>query len=490
MSNAPAAKASNYKSAIQPTRAENFPEWYQAVVKEADLAESSAVRGCYVIKPYGYGMWENIQRELDARIKECDVQNAYFPLLIPVEYLSKEAEHVDGFAKECAVVTHHRLEKGPDGKLIPASPLEHPYVIRPTSETIIGETIKNWIQSYRDLPCKLNQWCNVMRWEMRPRVFLRTAEFLWQEGHNCLETADGSREDALLMLSVYKDLMENCLALPVMEGEKTADERFPGAIATYTLELMMQDGKALQGCTSHDLGQTFSKSCDIKFQGRDGKEQHAWTTSWGLTTRTIGAILMAHGDDDGAIMPPVVATYQVAIIPFLKDDAGKDALLGYCNKVKTALKAKGIRVSLDASDVRASNKTWDAIKKGIPLRVEIGEKEMAEGNVTHIRRDLGKDSKQTVSVDEFVNNAERLLQDIHKSMFEKAKAFRDSHIFDVKTVDEVRDFFKADKAGFVRADVSILEDKALEAVRKEFAITPRCIPFSDSGKKVLLGKSY
>ena len=305
------------KTAITPTREKDFPEWYQQVIKAADMAESSPVRGCMIIKPYGYAVWENMQRIFDDRIKECGVQNAYFPLLIPLEFISREAEHVDGFAKECAVVTHHRLEEGEDGKLIPAGKLEEPYVIRPTSETIIGDSMARWVQSYRDLPLKLNQWCNVMRWEMRTRMFLRTSEFLWQEGHNAFENEDQAREDMHKMIGEYADFAENSLALPVIRGFKTADERFPGAKDTMTIEVMMQDGKALQAGTSHYLGQNFAKSCGIKFQDREKQEQYAHTTSWGISTRLIGAMIMTHGDDDGMIMPPRIAPYPLVIIPFV-----------------------------------------------------------------------------------------------------------------------------------------------------------------------------
>jgi len=488
----PAAKAAAPKTAISPTRDEDFPLWYQEVIKQADMAENAPVRGCMIIKPYGYAVWENIQKHLDARIKDNDVQNAYFPLLIPIEYLSKEAEHIDGFAKECAVVTHHRLEKNADGKLVPAPSalLPEPFVIRPTSETIIGETLSGWIKSYRDLPYKLNQWCNVMRWELRPRIFLRTTEFLWQEGHNCFETADEARADSLKMLDVYREFMENCLALPVFAGEKTADERFPGAIATYTVEAMMQDGKALQAGTSHDLGQTFSKSANIKFQGRDGKEHFAHTTSWGVSTRTIGGLIMTHGDDDGVIMPPVVAPYPVVIVPFIRDDAGKSAVFEYCQKLAAQIKSAGFRVHLDLTEERSGNKIWKYVKSGVPLRVEVGEKEMAAGQVTHTRRDIGKDSKQTVPVAQFLAELPELLQSIQDGLLARATKFRDAHVFDVKSVAEIAEFYRAEKMGFVRADTAILNDPKFAEVRKEFSLSPRCMPFADNGQKVLIARSY
>ncbi len=489
--NNPAPKSNKPQTAITPTRADDFPGWYQAVIKAADMAENSSVRGCMVIKPYGFALWENIQKYFDAIIKELDVQNAYFPLLIPMSYLAKEAEHVEGFAKECAVVTHHRLEQGPNGGLIPAesAKLEEPLIIRPTSETIIGESMAKWVQSYRDLPLKLNQWCNVLRWEMRTRLFLRTAEFLWQEGHNAFETYDDAKEDALKMVHAYADFAEQYMAIPVFRGEKTEDERFPGAINTYAMEAMMQDGKALQAATSHNLGQNFAHSSEIKFQGREGKEEFAWTTSWGMSTRTIGGMIMVHGDDDGMIMPPRLAPVQIQIIPVMKDDRDQ-ALLDYCDALKKQLKAKGLRAAVDSSEARTPDKMWGCVKKGVPIRVEIGGREMAEGKLTHVRRDIGKDSKATVSVDEFVNGAEKLLAEIHDALFARAKKFRDEHVFEVKTIKEVAEFFAAEKVGFCKVDTALLQEKEWETVKKEYSLTPRCMPFEFNGAKVLIAKSY
>lgn len=479
------------KTAVMPTREENFPEWYQSVIKAADMAENAPVRGCMVIKPYGYALWENIQRALDEMIKEAGVQNAYFPLLIPLSFISREAEHVEGFAKECAVVTHHRLEKGPKGDLIPApeSKLEEPFIIRPTSETIIGDSMSKWVQSYRDLPLKLNQWCNVMRWEMRPRMFLRTTEFLWQEGHNAFETAKEAHENAMKMLEVYQRFYEEFMAIPGLPGEKTPDERFPGANNTYTYESMMQDGKALQSCTSHDLGQNFAYSCSIVFQGRDGQQHHAYTTSWGLSTRSVGGLIMTHADDDGMIMPPEVAPQQVVILPVIRDE-GAAEVMAACERLAVQLKSKGIRVYLDATDRRTPDKMWDAIKKGIPLRVEIGAREAQAGQVTHVRRDIGKDSKETCGADEFVNKAQNILDAVQKGLLDRARSFMNSHIFDVKSVGEAREFFKADKVGFVRMDAALLDDPAFAGIKKELSVTPRCLPFADGGKKVVIGKSY
>ncbi|PZP56413.1 MAG: proline--tRNA ligase [Micavibrio aeruginosavorus] len=485
------AHGKNSKSAISPTREENFPEWYQEVVKVADLAENSPTRGSMIIKPNGYALWENIQRALDDLIKAEGVQNAYFPLLIPLSFIAKEAEHIDGFAKECAVVTHHRLEAGPDGKLIPApdAKLEETFVIRPTSETIIGDAMARWTQSYRDLPLLLNQWANVMRWEMRTRLFLRTSEFLWQEGHNAFETAEEGNRDARKMLEVYNDLYENWFAIPGFKGEKTPEEKFPGAVNTYTIEGMMQDGKALQMCTSHDLGQTFSKSCNIKFQGRDGKEQLAWTTSWGLTTRSIGAMIMSHGDDDGLIMPPKLAPTQVMILPIIKDESGAGPVLEYAQTLAKRLKEIGVRAKVDTSDARAPDKMWDAIKKGVPVRVEIGAREVEQNALTFVRRDIGRDSKESCSPDEFVARIQDVLSQSHNYLYKRAYDFTRSKVKETKTIAEIQEFFKSE-IGFAKAPISVLTDGAYEAVRKEYSLSSRCLPFEDEGQTVLIGKSY
>lgn len=479
------------RTAITPTRDEDFPQWYQEVIKAADMAENSPVRGCMIIKPYGYGVWENMQRIFDGMIKKLGVQNAYFPLLIPLSFMSREAEHVDGFAKECAVVTHHRLETDSDGKLRPApeAKLEEPFVIRPTSETIIGDSMSKWIQSYRDLPMKLNQWCNVMRWEMRPRLFLRTSEFLWQEGHNAFETEEEAREDTLKMLDAYAEFAENSLAIPVIKGEKTADERFPGADMTTTIEAMMQDGKALQAGTSHYLGQNFSKSCGIKFQGRDEAEHFVHTTSWGISTRLVGAMIMTHGDDDGMIMPPRVAPHQVGIIPIIRDESDTDKIMNYTRDLVEKLEERGIRVHLDDSENRTGDKMWGMIKKGVPIRVEIGGREVDEGALTHVRRDLGRDSKATSSVDEFVSGVSAILDAIHDELFARAKKIRDENIHDVADLAALEVFFKGDGFGFARLDLSLIEDGEYERIKKDLGLTSRCMPFSDE-TKVLVGKAY
>jgi prolyl-tRNA synthetase len=483
----------NSKTAITPTRDENFPEWYQNVIKAADMAENAPVRGCMIIKPYGFAVWENIQKHFDKMIKAEEVQNAYFPLLIPMSYIAKEADHIDGFAKECAVVTHHRLSKNEKGELGPDkdSVLTEPMIIRPTSETIIGESMKNWVQSYRDLPLKLNQWCNVMRWEMRPRIFLRTTEFLWQEGHNAFATAEEADKDARRMLDVYADFIENYLAVPVIPGSKTPDERFPGAIETYTVEAFMQDGKALQSATSHNLGQTFAHSSDIKYLASDGVLKHAWTTSWGMSTRTIGGLIMVHGDDDGMVMPPKIAPYQVVILPFIKDDADKAKILEFCEKVKKDLIAKDISVQVDKSDARSSDKMWSAIKKGVPVRLEIGAREIEEGQLVFTRRDLGKDGKVKVSVAECAAKIGEALEAMQKDLLAKARERMAGMVKEVKTLKEVREFFAAEQQGGVKIDYSLLKDSAeWAAIKGEFAVTTRCLPFADGGTKVILAKAY
>lgn len=485
-------KQQNSKTAITPTRAEDFPEWYQEVIKAADMAESSPVRGCMTIKPYGWALWENMTAIFDKWLKDYGIQNAYFPVLIPVSYLSKEAEHVDGFAKECAVVTHHRLEKSPEGGLVPApaAKLEEPYVVRPTSETIIGEAMSRWIQSYRDLPMKLNQWNSVFRWEMRTRIFLRTSEFLWHEGHCAFETAEESKQDTLHVMGLYKKFFEEYLAFTGFEGNKTAEERFPGAINTVAFESMMQDGKALQAATTHDMGQNFAKSIGIKFSGRDGKEAFAHTTSWAYSTRAIGGMIMVHADDDGMIMPPRVAPIQVVIIPVTKDDGTAGAVLEFCDKIAKDLKKAGYAVKLDDRDMRTPDKMWESIKKGIPVRVEIGAREMEANSLTFVRRDLGRDSKKTVTVLEFMGTIQSVLDSMHDGLLSRHRAFTRENTFDVASVSDVHDFYGAGKMGFARVSIDMLNDPALAKVRDEYKLSTRCMPFEDEGRKVLLAKSY
>jgi prolyl-tRNA synthetase len=486
-------KVKQAKTAITPTRAENFPEWYQTVIKAADLAENAPVRGCMIIKPYGYAIWENIQKQFDAMIKAESVKNAYFPLLIPLSFIAKEAEHIDGFAKECAVVTHHRLAKNDKGELAPDpnSQLAEPMIIRPTSETIIGEAFSKWVQSYRDLPLKINQWANVMRWEMRPRIFLRTAEFLWQEGHNVFGTDAEADQDARRMLEVYREFLENYLAIPVIPGCKTPEERFPGAIETYTVEAFMQDGKALQSATSHHLGQTFAKSANIQFLDKDGTQKIAWTTSWGMSTRTIGGLIMTHADDDGLICPPKVAPYQVGILPIVHQEADREKVMMACSSIQKQLQALGVSADIDHSEQRTGDKMWAAIKKGVPVRLEVGARELAEDKVTYTRRDLGKDSKKTVSTQEFIHTVSALLGEMHQQLLNKARARTQAMIHEVQSLKAMKEFFAADRLGAVKIDYSLVKNSAeFEAISKEFALSARCLPFSDEGKQVIVGKAY
>lgn len=473
------------KTAISPTRAENYPEWYQEVIKAADLAESSDVRGCMIIKPQGYAIWENMQQALDKAFKATGHVNAYFPLLIPMAYLEKEAEHIDGFAKECAVVTHTRLEADGEGKLVPGGELEEPYIIRPTSETIINKSFAKWIQSYRDLPMKLNQWCNVMRWEMRTRLFLRTSEFLWQEGHTCHSTRDEAMEETMQMLGVYTDFAQNVAAIPVIQGEKTPEERFPGAEHTYTIESMMQDKKALQSGTSHFLGQHFSIPFDIQFTDKEGKLQHAWTTSWGMTTRMIGALIMTHSDDDGLVCPPRLAPNQIAIIPIIRKEEEREATLAYCEKLAAKLRDmryhdEHIRVLVDARDMNGGEKTWDHIKKGTPIRLEIGPRDMANDSVFMARRDLGHKDKTALKQDEFLASACDILDQIQTGMFDRAKQRLVENTHFVESLAEFSHAFKGEEApGFLQ--VFCDESADYDEMVKPLKATARCIPLQTDG---------
>jgi len=480
------------RTAIAPTREENFPEWYQQVIKAADLAENSPVRGCMTVKPNGWAIWENMVNIFDPWLKDYGVQNCSFPLLIPVSFLSKEAEHVEGFAKECAVVTHHRLEADPENgglRPAPSAELEEPYVVRPTSETIIGDAMSRWIQSYRDLPLQLNQWASVLRWEMRTRMFLRTSEFFWHEGHNAFADHDGAKADCLHILDLYEKFFTEVLALDGFKGVKTEDERFPGANETYSFECMMQDGKGIQACTTHDLGTNFAKTFDIKYQTKDGGEALCHTTSWAFTTRMIGALIMIHGDDDGMIMPPRIAPQQVVILPMAKG-GNDDEIMAFSENVASELKAKGIKVKVDKRDMRTPDKMWDAIKKGIPLRVEIGGREMDAGEVTSVRRDIGRDSKKTVSVDQFVNDAQGILDQIHNDMLAKSRKFLSDNVVEGSSAADVEAFFSTEKIGFVKVPVDVLKDETLEATMKTYSLGARNMPFADDGQKVLIGKAY
>lgn len=477
------------KTAITPTRAENFSEWYQNLIVAADLAENSPVRGCMTIKPYGWAIWELMRDEMDKRIKACGVLNANFPLLIPIDFFNKEAEHVAGFAKECAVVTHHRL-KMIDGKLQPDpdAKLTEPYIIRPTSETIIGEAMSRWVQSHRDLPLKLNQWVNVMRWEMRPRLFLRTSEFNWQEGHNVFATHEEANADARKMHKMYGDFMRDILAIPSIMGEKTPEERFAGADHTYTLEHIMQDGKALQAGTSHDLGQHFSKSFNIQFLGKDGKLQYAWTTSWGTTTRMMGSMFMIHSDDDGLVLPPAIAPYQVVIIPIVRDE-NADALNGYAEKLGDQLRNMGIRVLVDTSEMRAPDKMWKWIKRGVPLRVEIGAREMDDNSVTITRRDLGKESKKTLSCEDLVNGASDMLNQMQSDMLIAARKRNEAMIHDIESLAELESELAQGTIGFFRIKYDQTTNPGFDELIEKYKISRRCLDDNDP-TYVFVAKSY
>lgn len=502
---APAAKPQ--QSAISPTRSEDFPEWYQQVIKASDMAENSEVRGCMVIKPWGYGIWEQIQQQLDRMFKDTGHVNAYFPLLIPLSYLEKEAAHVEGFAKECAVVTHHRLEaqKQPDGsmRMVPTGELTEPYVIRPTSETIIGAAFARWVQSYRDLPLLINQWANVMRWEMRPRIFLRTAEFLWQEGHTAHETREEAIEETERMLDVYETFVRDHLAIPVIKGEKSARERFPGAEQTLCIEAMVQDRKAIQAGTSHFLGQNFSKAADIQFTGRNGSRELAWTTSWGVSTRLIGTLIMAHSDDDGLVVPPRVAPRQIVILPVTPKEETRQAVLDACHALAKRLREQSfggepVRVHVDTRDLPGGTRNWEWIKKGVPVRVEIGPRDLEKGSVAVSRRDKGPKDKAFVPVDEFVGNAGALLREIQDALLERATAFRNAHMVKIETLEEFEKFFTPRNpekpeihGGFALCHwAGSAEDE--DGLQKKYGVTMRCIPFGaeyeENGTCFLTGK--
>ena len=477
------------KTAITPTRSENFSEWYQNLIVVADLAENAPVRGCMTIKPYGWAIWELMRDEMDKRIKANGVQNANFPLLIPIAYFNKEAEHVAGFAKEAAVVTHYRL-KMIDGVLQPDpdAELTEAYVIRPTSETIIGEAMSRWVQSWRDLPLKLNQWVNVMRWEMRPRMFLRTSEFNWQEGHNVFATHEEANADARKMHAVYAEYMKNVLAAPVIAGEKTPEERFAGADHTYTVEQIMQDGKALQAGTSHDLGQHFAKSFDIKYLGTDGKLQYAWTTSWGTSTRMMGGLFMIHSDDDGLVLPPMIAPYQIVIIPIVREE-NADSLNKYAEMLGEKLRSAGIRVLVDTTDMRAPDKMWKWIKRGVPLRVEIGGREMENGTVTITRRDIGKESKRTITVDELIADAADIMTTIQSEMYERALKRQNEKIHDVATLADLERELSKGTIGFFRIKYDLTTNDEFEGLIEKYKISRRCLD-KDDPTYVYVAKSY
>ena len=483
-------------------RADNYSQWYNDLVVKADLAEQSAVRGCMVIKPYGYAIWEKMQQQLDKMFKQTGVQNAYFPLLIPKSFLSREAEHVKGFAKECAVVTHYRLKASDDGNSVevdPTAKLDEELIVRPTSETIIWNTYKNWIHSWRDLPLMCNQWCNVMRWEMRTRPFLRTSEFLWQEGHTAHATREEAEKKAQEMLHVYADFAEQWMAVPVVRGVKSETERFAGALDTYTIEAMMQDGKALQSGTSHFLGQNFAKSFDVTYLTKDNKPEYVWATSWGVSTRLIGALIMTHSDDNGLVLPPKLAPLQVVIIPIGKGADQMQAISDKLAPVIADLRKAGISVKYDdAENKRPGFKFADYELKGVPVRLVMGGRDLENGTIEVMRRDTLE--KETVSIEGIAEYVEKLLNDIQANIFEKARKYRDAHIYECDNYDEFKErikdggFFLCHWDGTAETEAKIKEDTQA---------TIRCVPFGveqtpgvdmvsgkPATKRVIIARSY
>ena len=471
-------------------RAVNYSQWYNELVIKADLAEQSAVRGCMVIKPYGYAIWEKMQHQLDAMFKESGVQNAYFPLLIPKSFLSKEADHVEGFAKECAVVTHYRLKNNPDGQGVVVDPearLEEELIIRPTSETIIWNTYRNWINSYRDLPLLVNQWANVFRWEMRTRLFLRTAEFLWQEGHTAHATKEEAQAKAVEMLNVYGDFAEKYMALPVVKGVKTANERFAGALETYTIEAMMQDGKALQSGTSHFLGQNFAKAFDVKFINKENQLDYVWATSWGVSTRLMGALIMTHSDDNGLVLPPKLAPIQVVIVPIYRSQEQLDAVDAKVAPIVENLKKQGISVKYDNADnKRPGFKFADYELKGVPVRLVLGARDIENGTIEVMRRDTLE--KETVAIDGIEGYVVKLLDDIQANIYTKALNHRLSMTTKVDTWEEFKE--QIEKGGFILAHWDGTTETE-EKIKEETKATIRCIPLDgedEDGKCVYTGK--
>ena len=484
------------------TRDEDYSKWYNELVIKADLAENSGVRGCMVIKPYGFAIWEMMQAELDRMFKETGHQNAYFPLFIPKSYFSKEASHVDGFAKECAVVTHYRLKTAEDGSIVvdETAKLEEELIVRPTSETIIWDTYRKWIQSYRDLPLLINQWANVVRWEMRTRLFLRTTEFLWQEGHTAHATKSEAIAESEQMMNVYADFVENHMAVPVIKGLKTESERFAGALETYCIEALMQDGKALQAGTSHFFGQNFAKAFDVKFANKEGKQEYVWATSWGVSTRLMGALIMTHSDDNGLVLPPKLAPDQVVIVPIYRNDEQFDAVSEVANNLMKDLRAKGVRVKFDKRDTHKPGWKFNEYElKGVPLRIAIGPKDLEKGTVEMARRDtLTKEIVETTAV---VARVEGLLEEIQENLFTKAINYRTAHTTQVSSYDEFKKVLN-EKGGFISAHwdgTSATEEK----IKKETKATIRCIPLDTdneggtcivtgkvSARKVLFAKAY
>ena len=457
-------------------REEDYSKWYNELIVKADLAENSAVRGCMVIKPYGYAIWEKMQAELDRMFKATGHSNAYFPLFIPKSYLSKEADHVEGFAKECAVVTHYRLKNDPEGQGVivdPDAKLEEELIIRPTSETIIWNTYRNWIQSYRDLPILVNQWANVVRWEMRTRLFLRTAEFLWQEGHTAHATKKEAIAEAEQMLHVYGDFAENFMAMPVIKGLKSENERFAGALETYCIEAMMQDGKALQAGTSHFLGQNFAKAFDVKFATSEGTEDYVWATSWGVSTRLMGALVMTHSDDNGLVLPPKLAPIHVAIVPIYKGEEQLNAIREKIEPIKKALEAKGYTIKFDDRDThRPGWKFAEYEFKGVPTRIAIGPRDLENGTCEVARRDTSE--KQTVAVEDVVDYIDNLLDEIQANLYNRSKAFREENTKEVNTWEEFKEAMSSEK-GFVLAHWDGTPETE-QKIKDETKATIRCIP--------------
>jgi prolyl-tRNA synthetase len=478
-------------ASVITSREKDYSQWYNDLVLKGGLADYSAVRGCMVIKPYGFALWENMRDQLDRMFKETGHVNAYFPLFIPKSFLSKEAAHVEGFAKECAVVTHYRLKNDPNGGGVvvdPEAKLEEELIVRPTSETIIWNTYKDWIQSYRDLPILVNQWANVVRWEMRTRLFLRTAEFLWQEGHTAHATAEEAVAETRQMLDVYAQFAEEWMAVPVIKGVKTANERFAGAEDTYCIEALMQDGKALQAGTSHFLGQNFAKAFDVKFSNKNNELEYVWATSWGVSTRLIGGLVMAHSDDDGLILPPRIAPLQVVIVPIYKGEEQLNAISEKVQVLVNELKALGIRVKYDNTDnARPGWKFAEYELKGVPVRIAIGGRDLENNTAEVARRD--EKTKQTISMDGLSTTVKNLLEEIQQNMFNKAKAYRDSHITKANTWDEFVDILN-NKGGFVSAHWDGTAETE-DAIKEKTKATIRCIPLNneaEEGTCILTGK--
>ena len=507
------SNANETKTAISPRRQEDFPEWYQQVIRAAELAEPSDVRGCMVIRPWGFGIWEKMQAQLDAMFRATGHRNAYFPLFIPLSYFAKEAEHVEGFAKECAVVTHSRLEVGPDGKMKPASALTEPLVVRPTSETIIGASYAKWVQSYRDLPILINQWANVVRWEMRPRLFLRTTEFLWQEGHTVHETGTEARAETEQMLKVYETFVRDHCAVPVFAGEKSESERFPGAVQTLSIEAMVQDRKAIQAGTSHFLGQNFARASGIQFQSREGRQEFGWTTSWGMSTRMVGTVVMAHGDDDGLVLPPRISPTHVVVLPITPKEDTRAQVLEACEQLAGQLRARKffggtIEAEVDKREIGGGAKSWDWIKKGVPLRIELGPRDLEKGTVAVSRRDRAVKEKEFIPMTELVNRAAEILISIQESLYQRAMKFRDENTRAIDTEKDFYDFFTPKNSakpeihgGFALAHWNGSREIE-ERIKSDLKVTIRVVPSGKSepgrciftgepsSKRVIWAKSY